>query len=189
MHRGGPDEPVTRPTRRRVIRPTLGGVRWSMAQKINEGRWTAHIEGDFVVFLIGARFNSKLHLARSLKDLGGRRRGMQAMLDHLVAHPEKGLLAYEMGLPTIVQYWRSFEHLEAFAKDKDDPHLDVWRQYWRRVGRSGRTGIWHETYLVKAGHYEAVYGNMPPHGLGKAGRLVPVSESSSARSRLKTLSV
>ena len=68
-----------------------------------------------------------------------------------------------------------------------DPHLDVWRQYWRRVGRSGRTGIWHETYLVRSGQYEALYGNMPAHGLGKAGQLVPVSESSSARGRLGAL--
>jgi hypothetical protein len=149
-------------------------------------RMTAELDGDFVVFLIGARFD-KLHLVRSLVDLGGRR-GMKHMLDYLVARPEKGLLAYEMGIPTIVQYWRSFEQLEAFAKDKDDPHLDVWRKYWRRVGRTDRTGIWHETYLVKAGDYEAVYGNMPPHGLGKAGRLIPVSESSSARARLGALS-
>jgi Domain of unknown function (DUF4188) len=144
-------------------------------------RLTAEIDGDFVVFLIGARFD-KLHLARSLVDLGGRR-GMKHMLDYLVARPEKGLLAYEMGIPTIVQYWRSFEQLEAFANDKDDPHLDVWRNYWRRVGRTGRTGIWHETFLVRAGDYEAVYGNMPPHGLGKAGRLIPVSDSSNARAR------
>src|SRR4029450_13382060 len=157
-----------------------------MAQKINEGRWTAHIEGDFVVFLIGARFNSKLHLARSLKDLGGRRRGMQAMLHYLVAHPEKGLLGYEMGLKTIVQYWRSFEQLEAFAKDGDDPHLEGWRDYWRRVGNSGRTGIWHETFLVRAGEYEAIYGNMPPKGLGKATHLIPPAESSTARSRIKS---
>ena len=137
-------------------------------------RMTAEIEGDFVVFLIGPTLNSKLHLLRSFMDLGGRR-GMRYMLDYLVEHPEKGLLAYEMGLPTIVQYWRSFEHLEAFAKDKDDPHLEVWRNYWRRVGRSGRTGIWHETFLVRAGEYEAVYGNTRPRGLGKAGRLVPVA--------------
>src|SRR5947208_12754172 len=96
--------------------------------EINVGRWTAEIEGDFVVFLIGAR-PSKLHLFRSLNDLGGRR-GMKAMLDHLVAHPDKGLLGYEMGLKTIVQYWRSFDQLEAFATDNDDPHLDVWRSYW-----------------------------------------------------------
>jgi hypothetical protein len=145
-------------------------------------RMTAQIDGDFVVFLIGARFNNKLHLLRSLVDLGGRR-GMKHMLDYLVAHPEKGLLGYEMGLPVIVQYWRSFEHLEAFAKDSTDPHLAVWRNYWRRVGAGDRTGIWHETYRVRAGEYEAVYGNMPPFGLGKAGRLVPLSESSSARER------
>jgi hypothetical protein len=150
-------------------------------------RMTAEIDGDFVVFLIGARLNNKLQMVRSVLDLGGRRRGMKAMLDYLVERPEKGLLAYEMGFPTIVQYWRSFEHLEAFAKDKDDPHLEAWRNYWRRVGKSDRTGIWHETYLVRAGQYEAIYGNMPPHGLGKAGRLVPLSQSSSARERVATL--
>jgi hypothetical protein len=143
---------------------------------------TVEIDGDFVVFLIGARID-KRHPLRSLLDLGGRR-GMKHMLDYLVAHPEKGLLAYEMGIPTIVQYWRSFEHLEAFASNQDDPHLAAWRSYWRRVGRSERTGIWHETYLVSAGQYEAVYGNMPRHGLGKAGRLVSTSESSRARARV-----
>jgi hypothetical protein len=110
---------------------------------------------------------------------------MQAMLDYLVAHPEKGLLGYEMGFKTIVQYWRSFEHLEAFAKDGDDPHLEVWRDYWRRVGKSGRTGIWHETFLVRAGEYEAIYGNMPDHGLGKASEVVTVAAGRSARDRLR----
>jgi Monooxygenase af470-like len=146
-------------------------------------RMAAEVDGDFVVFLIGARPNSKLRLLQAFRDLGGRR-GMKHMLDYLVAHPEKGLLAYEMGFPTIVQYWRSFDHLEAFAKNGDDPHLDVWRNYWRRVGKSGRTGIWHETFLVRAGEYEAIYGNMRPRGLGKAGRLVPLSEASSARKRI-----
>src|SRR5262245_60667388 len=155
-----------------------------MAQPINEGRWTANIEGDFVVFLIGPRLNSKLHVARSLMDLGGRR-GMRAMLDYLVAHPEKGLLGYEMGFKVIVQYWRSFDQLEAFAKNADDPHLEVWRNYWRRVGKSGRTGIWHETYLVRAGEYEAVYGNMPAFGLGKASEVVPVAAGRLARDRLR----
>ena len=149
-------------------------------------RMTAEVDGDFVVFLIGARLNRRHPLA-SVLDLGGRR-GMKHMLDYLVAHPEKGLLGYEFGLPIIVQYWRSFEHLEAFAKDAADPHLEPWRNFWRRVGRSGRTGIWHETYRVRAGEYEAIYGNMPPHGLGKVGRLVPVAEASSARDRLRASS-
>ena len=119
------------------------------------------------MFIIGARINSKWHAVKALVDLGGRR-GMNHMLKYLTEHPEKGLLGYEtMGFAN-VQYWRSFEHLEAFAKDTDDPHLEVWRNYWKRVGKSGRTGIWHETYLVRDGEYEAIYGNMPPRGLGKA---------------------
>jgi hypothetical protein len=148
-------------------------------------RMRAEIDGDFVVFLIGARFNSKLHLYRSFLDVGGRR-GMLHMLQYLMAHPEKGLLGFQqLGLVNLVQYWRSFDHLEAFARDEDDPHLAAWRDYWQRVGRSDRTGIWHETYLVRAGDYEGIYGNMPPFGLGKAGRLVPLSEASSARARLR----
>jgi Domain of unknown function (DUF4188) len=148
-------------------------------------RMRAEIDGDFVVFLIGARFNSKLHLARSFLDVGGRR-GMRHMLQYLTAHPDKGLLGFQqLGPVNIVQYWRSFEHLEAFARDEDDPHLAVWRDYWKRVGQSGRTGIWHETYLVRAGEYEGIYGNMPPFGLGRAGRLVPAAQSSTARDRLR----
>ena len=155
----------------------------AMAQ-VKQGRWTAEFEGDFVVFLIGARPNNVFHLLKSFADLGGRR-GMNHMLKYLTDHPEKGLLGYENGFPTIVQYWRSFEHLEAFARDQDDPHLEPWRNYWRRVGKSDRTGIWHETFLVRAREWEAVYGNMPPIGLGKATTLVPLAESSTARLRVR----
>lgn len=151
---------------------------------LRQGRWTAEIDGDFVVFLIGARVNSKFQAVKALMDLGGRR-GMNHMLKYLTEHPEKGLLGFETAGFTVIQYWRSFEHLEAFAKNTDDPHLKAWRSYWKRVGQGTRSGIWHETYLVRAGEYEAIYGNMPPHGLGKAGNLVPVAESLTARQRLK----
>jgi hypothetical protein len=153
--------------------------------EIKQGRWTAKVEGDFVVFLIGARLSAK-HPVRSFQDLGGRW-GMRHMLDYLMQHPEMGLLGYQSNLPslTTVQYWRSFDHLERFAKDENDPHLAPWRAYWRRVGRSDRTGIWHETYLVRAGEYEAVYGNMPPYGLAKATELVPLASDTTARRRLR----
>jgi hypothetical protein len=151
---------------------------------VRPGRWTAQIDGDFVVFLIGAGLNRKLHLLRSLRDLGGRR-GMKHMLDYLMEHPEKGLLGYEFGLPVIVQYWRSWAHLEEFARNTDDPHLKVWRDFWKRVGKDPRTGIWHETYLVRAGEFETVYGNMRPFGLGKAGTLIPLAEGVGARQRFR----
>ena len=153
--------------------------------EVKRGRWTAEVEGDFVVFLIGAR-PSVRHPLQSFRDLSGTR-GMPAMLRYLTEHPEKGLLGYQqLGLGFInVQYWRSFEDLERFARDRDDPHLERWRHFWRRVGTSARTGIWHEAYLVRAGEYETIYGNMPPFGLGKAGALMPLAESKTARGRLK----
>ena len=51
--------------------------------------------------------------------------------------------------------------------------------------RRTRTGIWHETFLVRAGEYEAVYGNMPTYGLAKASRAVRVADAVGARERLK----
>ena len=124
-----------------------------------------------------------------MRDLGGMKRGMPGMLKYLSEHPEKGFLGWQqLGFTVNVQYWRSFEDLERFAKDEDDPHLSAWRAYWKRVGRSDRTGIWHETFLVRAGEYEAIYGNMPPVGLGRATELVPLSQDATARRRLKRLS-
>jgi hypothetical protein len=149
-----------------------------------QGRFCAEIEGDFVVFLIGTRPNL-LRPWRRWRDIGGNR-GMFAMLKYLSERPEKGLLGYEFGFPVIVQYWRSFEHLEAFARDESDPHLAPMREYWRRVGRDNRSGIWHETFLVRAGEYEAIYANMPPFGLAKAGRIVRPSAASRARERLRS---
>ena len=151
--------------------------------EVKQGRWTAEIDGDFVVFLIGARLDWK-HPVRTMNDLGGNR-GMRHMLQYLTEHPEKGLLGFQSSLLTVIQYWRSFDHLEAFASDEADPHLAAWRKYWKRVGKDPRSGIWHETFLVRAGEYEAIYGNMPLHGLGKASTLVPIAESSTARLRVR----
>ena len=63
--------------------------------EIKQGRWTAEIEGDFVVFLIGARINKPWQVVRIFRDLGGRR-GMNHMLQYLTEHPEKPIVA---GLP------------------------------------------------------------------------------------------
>src|SRR3954467_14604275 len=154
--------------------------------KVNQGRHGAKIEGDFVVFLIGARLD-KLHPIRSLRDLGGMK-SMPYMLKYLTQHPDKGLLGYESHGLMNVQYWRSFEHLERFAREESEPHRGVWRNYWRRVGRDPRSGIWHETFLVRDGEYEAVYGNMPSYGLARASSLVPIGADSSARGRVRRAS-
>src|SRR5258705_12749672 len=102
-------------------------------------RMMAEIDGDFVVFLIGARFNS-FQLLKTVLDLGGRR-GMKHMLDYLVAHPEKGLLGYQMGLPAIVQYWRLFEYPQGVPEHPGEPHRVARRHFCRRGGHRARTAV------------------------------------------------
>ena len=146
---------------------------------VNNGRYSADIDGDFVVFLIGMRFNRPLMVHKWLPVV----RAMGRMLPLLDAHPELGCLGYQqwLGRTTIlVQYWRDFESLDRFARDRDLPHLEPWRAFNRAVGRSGDVGIWHETFKVRAGEYEAIYGNMPAFGLARASTLVPVGRKAQA---------
>lgn len=152
---------------------------------INGQRMTVAVEGDFVVFLIGLRINKPWKVHKWLPVV----RAMRPMLQELSARPESGFLGYTMGWPVIVQYWRSFEHLEAYARDKDQRHWPAWVAFNRRSGRSREdVGIWHETYRVRAGEYEAVYSGMPAFGLGKVGALVPATGGrESARGRLGRL--
>src|SRR4051794_23494868 len=134
--------------------------------RVLEGRWTADVEGNFVVFVIGARVGNPVRSWRAVPLL----MQMQRMLADLERDPEKGLLAYRGKGLTIVQYWRSFEHLERFARDPDDRHAKAWREWFRRAQhKNAAAGIWHETFKVRAGEYEAIYQNMPVAGLLKAG--------------------
>lgn len=88
----------------------------------------------------------------------------------------------------MVQYWRSPEHLLAYAKNRNAKHLPAWRAFHREVGNREDVGIWHETYVVGPGRYENIYTNMPPFGLGRVGTIVPVgkqSETAAERFRAK----
>jgi hypothetical protein len=153
--------------------------------RVPEGRYASELDGDFVVFLIGMRIRRPWRL-RSWLSVS---RGMARMLQALDADPESGLLGWERALirgPAVVQYWRSFEHLERYARDRDAAHWPAWVAYNKKVGAaSGDVGIWHETYRIGAGQYEAIYGAMPAFGLGRVGRLVPAAGArESARGRM-----
>lgn len=147
-------------------------------------RMTAQIDGDFVVFLIGMRINRSLKIRKWLPAF----LAMPRMLKELEAAPEEvGFLSHNgLSLGGIVQYWLSFDHLEAYARSPDHRHFPAWKAFNARMRASrGDVGIWHETYLVKAGMYEAVYSGMPPFGLARAAELVPVTgKRDTARSRL-----
>jgi hypothetical protein len=147
---------------------------------MNHGRHTATLNGDFVVFLIGMRINKPLRVRRWWPVFSA----MRPMVKELEERPELGLLKANFGLmfggPTLVQYWRSFEHLDRYARDPDRLHLPAWKAFNQAVRDSGDVGIWHETYKVRAGEYETIYGNTPALGLGAVGELRPIG--SSARS-------
>lgn len=150
---------------------------------VNPERVHARIDGDFVVFLIGMRINKPWLVHKWLPVF----RAMPKMLRELEkAGPDSGFLGHNGVGSVIVQYWRSFDHLEAYARSKDRSHWPAWVEFNRRMKDSrADVGIWHETYLVKAGQYEAIYSGMPPYGLGRVGTLAPANEKrSTARERL-----
>jgi hypothetical protein len=149
------------------------------------GRYTADIEGDFVVFLIGMRVNKPWKVREWWPVFVA----MPKMLRELEEHPEVGMLGYRQLFaspisPVLVQYWRSFEHLERFARDPSFAHLPAWKAFRALTGDDGDVGIWHETYLVRAGEYEAIYGNMPRVGLAAAAGHSPIGSSSRAGERI-----
>ncbi|TPW10527.1 MAG: hypothetical protein FD127_3701 [Acidimicrobiaceae bacterium] len=141
---------------------------------IHPGRFTAAIDGDFVVFLIGMRIN-RLRKLRSWVPVA---KAMPRMQKELAQHPELGCLgaANWFGRTTVsVQYWRDFDSLNSFARNPDQTHLPAWRAFNKAINNSGDVGIWHETYQVHQGSTEAVYGNMPVFGLAAAFDHVPVA--------------
>jgi hypothetical protein len=133
----------------------------------NNRRMTSAAEGDVVLFLIGMRVNSWWKPWQWLRVASA----MPRMLRELGKHPALGLLSADawFGRTTIlVSYWKSMDHLMAYAKLRTAQHLPAWRAFNKHIGMNGDVGIWHETYRVHVGDYETVYLNMPEFGLGKA---------------------
>ncbi|WP_062785052.1 DUF4188 domain-containing protein [Novosphingobium capsulatum] len=152
------------------------------------GRRTAKTTTPLVVFLIGMRINR----FRAVREWLPVSRAMGPMLAELSAAPDSGFLGYEpmlRGLRTImlVQYWRDFDSLEAYARSRDHTHWPAWVAFNKAARQQrGGVGIFHETYAVPAGGSETIYVDMPAFGLGKAMGLVPATEGrEAARERMK----
>jgi hypothetical protein len=103
--------------------------------RIFPGRYTASHDGDVVVFLIGMRINKlwKIHKWWPVF------LAMRPMVQELQANPASGMLHASFGLlfggPAVVQYWRSFEDLERFARDgaAPSPDRETWASGTRRT--------------------------------------------------------
>lgn len=124
------------------------------------GRFTAETQENFVVFLIGMRVNQFWAFSKWVPTA----QAMVPMLKSLYQHPEKGFLGQEMFFRifpfevVLISYWRSFEQLEYFARNPDDPHFGAWKRFNQAIGSDGNVGIWHETYKIQN---DAIWG-VPP---------------------------
>ena len=164
---------------------------------IIKARVTAVMEGDFVVFILGARLNDAFP-SSTAREVG---QAFSAMLKPLdTSDPSVGFLGGDgyvgahPGRSTTcnIMYWRSYEHLHAWARSPAAKHLAVWSAFNRRGGaEQASCGIWHETYLVQDGQYECIYRAMPPVGLALAsGNIQPaVGPMRTSAGRVKGKSV
>jgi hypothetical protein len=114
---------------------------------------------------------------------------MPRMLKELSEKPEAGLLGFQQhfGLRSamVIQYWRSFDQLEAYARDKSAEHFPAWAAFNKNVGSNGAVGIWHETYPVPQANTNRSTTTLPEYGLGKASTLVHAAgKRETARGRL-----
>jgi len=142
--------------------------------EIARGRWTHAHTGELTVFLIGMRVNRFWRPDAWWPAFTA----MLPMLAELSADSESGLLGYRLLIgwrgPTIVQYWRSPEHIYRYASEAEAKHRPAWSAFNRRTRKvPGAVGVWHETYRVAGA--ESVYVDLPPMGLAAATASRPVT--------------
>lgn len=158
-------------------------------------KFTHAHEGDLVVFNIGLTI-SKPHRVDIWGPISASMVRMITELYENKAAAERGE-ASDLGFlgadtllggrgPWVVQYWRSVEHLYAYARDADREHLPQWRRF-NTMARThpDAVGIWHETFAVPAGGAETLYVEGAPLGLAAASGFVPAGRrGTTARERL-----
>ena len=83
----------------------------------------------------------------------------------------------------VVQYWRSYEQLEAYARSPSSEHLPAWKEFNRAARATTSVGVFHETYRVTAGTWETIYAHMPPVGLAGASGTRPLGSTSTSAVR------
>ena len=135
------------------------------SMNLNHERLHAEREGDVVVFLVGMRINRFRAVHRWLPVFLSAPRMVREQESDPVGLLESRSMVVSPREFQFVQYWESFEALEAYAHDSDALHRPAWTEYYRERD-DGSVGIWHETY--RSDEYESVYNHTPPRGLGAA---------------------
>ncbi|CAI5537266.1 unnamed protein product [Closterium sp. Naga37s-1] len=160
---------------------------------IFQGRMAGKMDGDFCLFLIGARANNPFPMGPAFPSVG---EVFNQAVRELEQESERfGYLGGDhyvgtdvtRGSQTIaVMYWRSYDHLVSYANDQNLVHGSAWKRMTQLLRDGPDIGVWHESYAIKAGQYESIYVNCPAFGLGAAGRLVPAAGPlSTSRGRMR----
>jgi len=139
-----------------------------------------------VLFLIGMRINTLWRVWEWFPAF----LAMPTMIVELYKNPELGFLRARTEMAgrtiTVIQYWKSFEALEAYAANGQRKHRPAWTAFYKRAtSGTGAVGIYHETYVIRPGEVESLYVDLPANfGLGGAVGSVPVGRrTESARAR------
>jgi Domain of unknown function (DUF4188) len=133
------------------------------------GPQTTNGEDEIVLFLVGMTFNRPWKI-RSWWPVFT---AMPRMLAELARDPDSGLLASRLTFgrrgPTVIQYWRSIEDLDRFARGKGTAHTKAWSAFMKSAASKGTdVGLWHETYRTQPGLRENLYVATGPLGFSEA---------------------
>lgn len=133
-------------------------------------RTTAISEDGVVLFIVGMRINKFWAIHKWFPVMIA----MPRMLIEQIKNRDLGVIGaprtFVSGrLIQVQQYWKNYELLEKYAKDPSSKHLPAWRAFNKAARNNSAVGIYHETYLIKRGANENIYGNIPsPILLGSA---------------------
>ena len=120
------------------------------AHPVFRGRYCADIEGDFCVFHIGGVLNGNIP-SDKYNEVA---KAFEEMVKELEADPQKygflGASIYVSANRTVdsimsIQYWRSQEQLNAYARDHLSKHLQNMIKSSQYVKDSAHFGFWHES--------------------------------------------
>lgn len=149
-------------------------------------RWTTTLPDSLTELAL-------LRLGLQARGFAARRfaRRLLAQVDAEARRPaarEAGLLSSESftigrGHYGVLQYWRGFDELEAWARRP--PHSEWWRVAVERMRTKGDLGVYHELFLVRRGDLEAISMDCRPAGVSSFGvRGEPVGAMTTSRGRL-----
>lgn len=154
---------------------------------IKAARYTANYADDFVVLHIGLRINYLWRVAEWWPVM----RAAFAMTKEAKQLPNTPLLnsntvvsVTDCRVLFFVQHWRSFDELMTWANATELQHKPAQKEFFRRTAYNSHVGVWHETYKVAAGEFEAIYANMPQIGLAAAGTYRKLRPSTTGYDRM-----